>query len=366
MNRNTQICSGTLLVALAFPLVSCTGSPESKDAAAQPKSQPAPAVTEDGGAPAPEPLAKNTKVTIAMAALAENFAGVLLADQMGEFKKENLDVSVQVLPTTETLTSMAQGRIQFQPSGLTAATLNGISSGDTYRVVGFMYDTIGEIKEGIWIGNKYFDANGKVDPEKVRGMKLVLGPIGIGQSTAGSASKWLQSIGLSLEDVQIVNMSPPDTVVAMKQGAVDGAYLLGPFWQQVEASGKSRYVTGTRGNVASYMMPTRFMEEKPEVAEAIMRAVLRTHRTYLDGDYHKDPEVVKALSKAMKVPSDVFTKTETPFKFTSDFQSAFAEKATLDLQGVWLNAGGVLSYKEPLPPERIVDLNLARKVAGEQ
>lgn len=364
MKTRAVLLTSALLVTMS--LAAC-GEGSGSSSAGSTTSPPATSLGGGGtgpGTPAPKPLPTQTKVTIGTSFLAENYAGVLLAKQLGEFEKENLDVSVEVLPTPQILTSMVQGNVVLQPAGISAPMLNGTSANDSYRVVGFMYDTAGDSKEGIWVRDDYFKADGAADVDKVRGMKFSLGPPGLAGASVHSLVKWLTSIGLTTSDIEMVPTGTQgDMLAAMKSGALGGAYFIPPFWQQLEAEKLARAIPDTRANSAAYIMPTKLIKESPDVAAAILRAMLRVHRTYLTGDYHKNSTVMEALAAATKTPLDAIINTPTTFSFTDNLESQEAHKQTMELQSIWLKVG-VLGYKEGLSEDRIIDLSLARRVVA--
>jgi len=66
----------------------------------------------DSGAPAPQPLAKKATVKIAMPSTsAEYVSGVVLAERLGEFAKEYLDVEIVALPSTDALPLVGEGKL---------------------------------------------------------------------------------------------------------------------------------------------------------------------------------------------------------------------------------------------------------------
>lgn len=84
----------------------------------------------DKGTPAPQPLAKKRKITVATGTLsAEYVAPLQVAVAKGEFEKEGLDVSLKVLPTPDALPLLAKGDVDAQWAAPEAAVMNGINGG---------------------------------------------------------------------------------------------------------------------------------------------------------------------------------------------------------------------------------------------
>jgi NitT/TauT family transport system substrate-binding protein len=79
--------------------------------------------------PAPQPLPKTRKVTIATGTLsAEYVAPLEVAVDKGEFKKEGLDVTLKVLPTPDALPLLAKGEGGGRVKGGTAGIQGGPES----------------------------------------------------------------------------------------------------------------------------------------------------------------------------------------------------------------------------------------------
>jgi NitT/TauT family transport system substrate-binding protein len=166
-----------------------------------------------------------------------------------------------------------------------------------------------------------------------------------------------------VKDIQITEVAPADILVGMKQGSIDGGYIVTPFWKQLEKDGTAKLVPNTGFSLASYIMPLDFIKAKPDVAKAILRAIMRTQRTYLQGNYHNDAKVVAAISQAVGAPETTITSAD-PLNFTKDL--IFAPSATQvmqDLQQVWLD-NNILQYKTAIPLDKINDLSMAQDVAA--
>jgi NitT/TauT family transport system substrate-binding protein len=111
---------------------------------------------------------------------------------------------------------------------------------------------------------------------------------------------------------------------------------------------------------STYTMSADFIEDQPEVAEAIMRAITRTVRTYLQGDYHADDEVMAALSEAFGVPVEAMRQTP-PLVFDPDM--GLDVELLERIQNVWID-NDVLEFDEPLPSDQLVDRSVVERVLG--
>lgn len=327
------------------------------------------------GTPEPVPLAETTEVVVSYAGAYEDYATAILADELGEFEKENLDVSFAVLPPADGVVQLAQRRVDLLVTGVSVVTLNAMAQGTPVRIVGNIHSGAIPAGEGLWVRNELFedpdpvtvDAGAvetatadDVDVDEVPGMKIVTGPGGITGGVSVFVERWLASVGHSVADVEMLSMGSSDALVALKSGAIDAAYLPTPIWTQMDGQDFARQVDiGEGAPVTAFLMNQDFMADEPEVARAIVRALVRTARTHLDGDYHADPEVMAALEEPLGIPAGDIAAGDPKEFVDLTFDPAFIEEA----QELWLGLDEeVLSYDEPLTVEDVADTSIVEVV----
>lgn len=137
------------------------------------------------------------------------------------------------------------------------------------------------------------------------------------------------------------------------------------MYSQLEETGCCELVTPLPSVLAhgsGFVMNRDFYESQPEVAEAVLRALVRTNRTYLQDGFHEDQAVMEELSAAMGVPADALRASLAPV-FLPDMA---IDRSTIEsLQATWLEIGEVLSYEEPIPIDDIVDTSVLSRVLEE-
>lgn len=323
--------------------------------------------TSGPGSPAPQPLAERTKVTIAIPqAGIEAFLPGYLAKTIGEFEKENLDVEIQTLPIPETLILMEQGEVDISPGGYYGGLFNTISQGGKMRMIAASAGFPADSKAGLWIRKDLANADGTVDPCVLRGKTLSFG----GTAGVGATSTWWIADFLnkckdpvSIKDIKVSTLGGPDLLAAMESGAVDGGFLPDPLWADPDTRGYAvQAVESYRKPLGGWAASKKFMENT-EAVDAFVRAMVRTTRTYLQGDYHKQatPEVRAAIIESLGVPAATYD---------AGVSSVFDPDMTLNVepipgvQAIWLEAGGILSYSDPLPASDIVDDSVLERVIG--
>lgn len=316
--------------------------------------------------PAPKPLAEKTKVNIVMAFNIESFAPALLADYFGEFEKENLDVTLQNVPSNEGTVMVSQNQAQLKIAGMSAAFYNAVDSGVDVVWLANVHQNSAESQEGVWMRNSFYDDKGNIIPEKLKGAKIAAGSGGIGSPSAYAINAFLEDNGASLADIESPALGGSDILAAIQGGSLDGGYVLTPQWLQLEDESVATYAgmyggfDGQGFSASAYEMSQKFIKDKPDVAAAMMRAIARTVATYLQGDYHADPKVLAALAEVTSSPADSIASAP-PLVFNPNFpiNGTMIE----DIQEMWIQySPDTLAFDTPIPLEKLTDRTLIEKV----
>jgi sulfonate transport system substrate-binding protein len=97
-----------------------------------------------------------------------------------------------------------------------------------------------------------------------------------GSSAHNSAVIALQSAGLSINDVESVNLGPADAAAAFAQGGIDGWVIWDPYYSLAIRDQGARKLTGLDelGGGASFLLAnSKFVESRPEDLKAILSAI---------------------------------------------------------------------------------------------
>ncbi|MEY4313063.1 MAG: hypothetical protein RLZZ319_572, partial [Actinomycetota bacterium] len=97
----------------------------------------------------PVPLAEPTTVQVAVSSKFELNSPLFLADAMGEFDKENLQVEITIMPSSDSIPALAAGQIDVVMSALTGTSFNAIDAGAPIYSV---YPGGSQVKaDGFWV-----------------------------------------------------------------------------------------------------------------------------------------------------------------------------------------------------------------------
>ena len=92
--------------------------------------------------------------------------------------------------------------------------------------------------------------------------------------------------------------------------------------------------------------------------------MVRTVRTYLQGDYHHttDPALQSAIIAALQVPAATYNGGVS---LVFDPAMPIPTAPIQGLQQAWFSAGGILSYKQPLPDSAVVNTSILQQVLAQ-
>lgn len=323
----------------------------------------APGLATIGGAwaqantPAPKPLAKKEVVKVALTSRLEAFAPVLVGVELGEFAKENLEVEYVTARVPEILVLLSTGQADASLGSPTGALFNAIAQGSEIRVVGPGMTQSPDNKQGFYMSTAYL-AGRPYSPALFKGQEIG-SVVGYGGTVFHYLQKELEKANLSLKDIRTKTIGAADIVTALESGAINVGFVSDPHWTKFKP-GKVQYVLGTFGDFSpgSINYGKRFITDRRDLGEAFMRAIVRTVRTHLQGDMHKNPTVMAALSKIMSVPVETLTGNVAP---TFPAEMALPMSMAADLQKTYFLTPGVLSYDKPLPNDKVIDTSFLDK-----
>jgi NitT/TauT family transport system substrate-binding protein len=312
----------------------------------------------------PQALKERATVRVGLSSKLEVYAPILIGQEFGEFDKENIELQVEYMPPTDSPLLLTQGELDIVYSGFTAGVLNLIAGNESVR---FAYPggTVSSETQGIYLA-KTLPEIADLTAADFKGKKIMTSS-GSASSTAyflwKKATELTGGDALKPTDITWEASQLPEIPLILKRGAADGGQVISPYHNQLIDDACCKVFPGAypKAPQTGYLVGPSLAGKK-DVALAFFRAMARTERTYLQGDYHKDDKVLAAMAKTMEQKAEVLAKGDaTVFAPTFDTNAgAFPE-----LQK-FFRAFGDISYAEDLPVERIYDVKYVEALAGKQ
>jgi len=127
----------------------------------------------------------------------------------------------------------------------------------------------------------------------------------LGTTSEFFAAKYLDSQGISLDDVTYKNIQPAEMVVALDQGDIDGFTIWQPFgWRAEEISGDKVHILSTgKGFFTEYMVTSTresLIEDDPDAVAAMIEC-FRKGAEYTAANVDEASEIV---GEHFKIPAD--------------------------------------------------------------
>jgi NitT/TauT family transport system substrate-binding protein len=312
----------------------------------------------DAGAPAPHPLPKPRKLTIATGTLsAEYVAPLQVALDKGEFKKEGLDVTLKVLPTPDALPLLAKGDLDALWAAPEAAVMNGVRGGFDIRWVAANFSPDPKSKSGLWVRLKDGESGDQV---KMAGRRMGT-MIGKGSVIAYPMEKALDRHGGGLDEIQYQQLGSADVLTALQNGGVDSAWLLDPVWRRVDGRPGYAFLGGQPPGepLGGLLYGPGLLNDDVDAGVALLRAYIRTVNTYFAADYKAEATFVTYLAKLLQTDEAVLSSTPS-LRMDWEIRAGTTDR----LQAAYTAQG--VAAGEALPESRTVDRSLYEEAVGHQ
>lgn len=311
---------------------------------------------------APQPLDEPTTIEVGISSRLESFLVMLLGDSMGEFEKENLTLDIQVVPTSDGPLLLSQGKLDVVPTSTSAGLLNAIAEGLGLRGVFPLNQEPPDSGQGFWVRKDVIGDDG-FQPADLDGQR-VLTPNGSGSFTVGYFwNTILAPAGIEPNDIVWERFPVADTPIALISGAAPAAMVLTPFWSAVADDGCCVLIEGGYPQYATsfYAFGPSLLDEDEAAGQAFVRALARTTVTYLQGDYHNDPDLVATVAEVLEQPADVVQGLPS---LVWDPEFDFRDDELELIQEFFLQTGD-LTYDSPMPLEDIYDDRFVTALGGD-
>ncbi|MGE0136866.1 MAG: ABC transporter substrate-binding protein [Ilumatobacteraceae bacterium] len=287
---------------------------------------------------------------MSVAQLRETFTDYIIADAFGEFAKENLEVETIFLSGSDSFSQLASGDVDLVGTAFSATAMNVVHSVPGVRAVApLFYAPDPRTTDGLWVRNEFLS-----DPTSLRGK--VIANTGPGSSTTNPISRYLQSIGLTVNDVEIKSFPAADIPTALETGAASAAWVVAPAAQKISDEKIAEFVQGyAPGDLAGEWFAGDLLTDNRDAVVAFVRALARTNALHLQPGYKSNPEIITALAEALDVPEDTI-ESAYGYIFTADL------KRNLDTlpeyQQLWRQFPDLLSYDTDLTVDQVFDLTV--------
>lgn len=311
------------------------------------------------------PLEPPQKVSVAFVPIMK-FATLYVAAERGLFEKYGLDVEInQVASGTEAIAFLSEGQIDVGGIAIVTSLWNGWQQGLELRIIApGALEPFENSPTKLMVRADLADAVASVADLAGRTVAVAGGP---GSGGEYLAAKALERGGLTIRDVNLVNVGNPDMPAAFEGGAIDAGILGSPYAAQVEEAGFAVPLATdlTPGLMTvAFVASSQFIRERTEAAQRFVLALMEAARL-MQGEDFLAPENVDAYLRYVNA---------TPEAVRGDALLVFDPNQVIPVEGLAdvervHRENGRTEYSEPLDVSSVVDssfVDWAREQLGAQ
>jgi NitT/TauT family transport system substrate-binding protein len=301
---------------------------------------------------AAEALTPRERVRVAYVPITK-FGTLYVAADRGIFDRYGLDVQIdRVASGTEAIAFLEQGQIDVGGIAIVVSLWNGWAQGLDLRVI-----APGGLEPFVDSPTKLMLrsdlAESVRDVADLRGRTLAVAG-GPGSGGEYLAAKALERGGLTIRDVNLINVGNPDIPLSFESRAIDAGILGAPFADQAEATGAAvPFATDLTPGLmtVAFVGSGRFVAERPEVARRFVLALLEAARL-MQGDELFSRENLDAFLTYLPGSTEAGLMAGAPVIY--DPNQEIPVEGLADVERVH-RENGRTAYDTPIDLERVID-----------
>jgi NitT/TauT family transport system substrate-binding protein len=355
-----------LFILLSLALGACVAPAPSAAPAGDADAAATEAPAEEGAAEAAPagdtalaPLDPAEKVTVAYVPIMK-FATMYVAEARGLFDKYGLDVDIQPVKSgTEAIAFLSEGQVDVGGIAIVTSLWNGWNQGLDLQVFAPGGLEPFENSPTKLLVRKELADDGSVSEVADLAGRVVAVAGGPGSGGEYLLAKALERGGLTIFDVEMVNLGNADMPLAFEGGSIDAGILGSPYADQVVEAGTGVSLAEdlTPGLMTvAFVGSGQFINERPEVAERFALALMEAARM-MQGDEYLSDENIAAYLAFVNSTEDAL-RTGTPVVY--DPNQVIPVDGLADVERVH-RENGRTEYDEPIDLSNVVDTSFTEK-----
>jgi NitT/TauT family transport system substrate-binding protein len=245
-----------------------------------------------------------------------SFAPFYIAEEEGFFSEQGLDIEfIRAKRSSQLIPVLAQGSIDVLAGSSSFSLFNAMARGAPIRIVadkGYLSPAgcadIAIMASKSWVKTKKVK---HITADQLRGIRIAINPV---SSQGYFAEKFLQTAGLTLADVQVINLPEPVKPEAFASGRIDLAYANEPWVTRISEEGHavpwvivSQLVPDFQ-NAFVFYGPT-LLHQNLEAGKRFMVAYSKAVQKYNEG---KTDRNIAILAKYTHLNRDLLSKACWP------------------------------------------------------
>ena len=310
----------------------------------------------------PAPLDPPQKVKVAYVPIMK-FATMYVAKQRGLFDKYGLDVEIErVKSGTEAIAFLTQGSVDVGGIAIVTSLWNSWNRDLEIRVIApGALEPMENSPTAILARKALIDDGSVKEIADLKGKRVAVAG-GPGSGGEYLAAKALERAGLTIRDVEMLNIGNPDMPAAMDAGSIDAALAGTPFSDQMVEAGTAQVIATdlTPGLMTvAFVGSGQFIAERPEAAERFVLALAEAARM-MQGDDYLAAENIEGYLTYTNSTEEALRKG-TPVIYDPDM--VIPVDGLQDVERVH-RENGRTDYEQPIDLSKVVDEQFVDKAIG--
>lgn len=317
-------------------------------------------------APVLEPLDPPEEITVAYVPIMK-FATMYVAEERGLFDKYGLDVNIErVASGTEAIAFLTEGQIDVGGIAIVTSLWNGWNEGLDIRIIapGGLEPFEGSPTKLVVRADLV--ESGEVETVDDLAGRTVAVAGGPGSGGEYLLAKALEQGGLTIFDINQINLGNPDMPAAFENATVDAGIIGSPFADQIISAGDGvalveDFVPGLM--TVAFVGSGNFVTERPEAAQRFALALMEASRLMQGDDYLADENLEAYLTYTNSTEEAL--RTGNPVIY--DPNQVIPVGGLADVERIH-RENGRTEYEDPIDLENVVVTEFtdtARELLGE-
>jgi NitT/TauT family transport system substrate-binding protein len=215
-------------------------------------------------------------------------APFFLAIDNGYFKDEGIDAQLELSPSlANQVAPLSIGELDVASGAISAGVYNAVDRGISIKIVADKGRNAPQYGfNAIMVRKDLYDSGKVKSLADLKGGTIAM--IGVGSSDLSVMNEAMKSVGLTYDDIKVTQLALPNHLVAMKNKAMEWTLTPDPFATKMVEEGVAvklatvdRFYPNAQQTVLIY--GSRFIQDRPDVAQRFMNAYVRGIRAYVDG-----------------------------------------------------------------------------------
>jgi len=313
-------------------------------------------------APAPEASAPNEVVTVRVGIeRIASLAPLYIADANGYFEDAGIDLQIEnVTSGQDAIPLAATGQLDVVVAGFSAGMFNAIGAGLDVSVVGAVNVASGDLEtspSSLMVSKALYDSGEVTSVDDLAG-RDVAAVGGVGSSGGYLVGQVLGTGGLTLDDVNIVNIAIPDVPAALESGAIAAGWTSAPFNTLAERDGIAVTLAVPEAGTTPVGVVFGGAFADSDAASQFFDALAHGAQDLAGGAIY-DPENIAIVAKAVDQDPEVLAGLPLYTIYLPDLAPQL--DVLESMEQIWMGVGAI-EYAEPLDPAIYIDASFSDAV----